>query len=518
MTPSQSWTPSRIYNLYRITIATVLLTLFYVSEQRLIGQYMPALFEATVSGYLLLTLVSSAMDYSERLRKPGFTQPLALVIDVLVLGLVVHANGGLEGGLAVLLLVNVAAGNILLRGRMGFLIAALATLTVMFEQFYFATQTGDKDPFQLTEAGLLGIAFFMVSLIIQQIAERLERSESIAASQRVAIERLEALNRQIVARMRTGVMVFNNEHRILQSNPSADSFFATPMVGQHLPAALVERHQRWRQAPHMTQSPLRVSRQSPQVSARFADLDTGHEDLTLVFLEDTARVAQEAQQMNLASLGRLSATLAHEIRNPLSAISHATELLDEDMEKPEDSHLLGIIRNHVKRVNGIISDVLDLSRRPRSQAARFDVAPVLEEVTASWHQRGIPRERLRLQHRDEGLEVRFDRSQLIQVVDNLIGNAFDHGGGDCRVTVAYGRHPQTRLPWISVADNGDGIPEDAAAHLFEPFYTTSDGGNGLGLYVCRQLCQANQATLDYEDAQPGARFVLTCAHPDRQFQ
>ena len=160
MSPSQSWTPSRIYNLYRITIATVLLTLFYVSEQQLIGQYMPALFEGTVSGYLLLTLVSSAMDYSEQLRKPGFAQPLALVIDVLVLGLVVHANGSLEGGLAVLLLVNVAAGNILLRGRMGFLIAALATLTVMFEQFYFATQTGDKDPFQLTEAGLLGIAFF----------------------------------------------------------------------------------------------------------------------------------------------------------------------------------------------------------------------------------------------------------------------------------------------------------------------------------------------------------------------
>ena len=313
-----------------------------------------------------------------------------------------------------------------------------------------------------------------------------------AASQRVAIERLEALNRQIVARMRTGVMVFNNEHRILQSNPSADGFFATPMVGQHLPAALVERHQHWRQAPHMAQSPLRVSRQSPQVSARFADLDTGHEDLTLVFLEDTARVAQEAQQMNLASLGRLSATLAHEIRNPLSAISHATELLDEDMEKPEDSHLLGIIRNHVKRVNGIISDVLDLSRRPRSQAARFDVAPVLEEVTASWHQRGIPRERLRLQHRDEGLEVRFDRSQLIQVVDNLIGNAFDHGGADCRVTVAYGRHPQTRLPWISVADNGDGIPGDAAAHLFEPFYTTKPvgQGTGLGLFVVDRLVQA----------------------------
>ncbi|MFP1684069.1 sensor histidine kinase [Alloalcanivorax sp. C16-1] len=512
-----NWTPARIYNLYRIVIAVVLLASFYLSD-RMIGQHLPWLFETTVTAYLILTLASSAADYAHTLRKPGWAQPLALVIDVLVLGLVVHSNGGLEGGLAVLLLVNVAAGNILLRGRLGFLIAALATLTAMFEQFYFATQTGDRDPFQLTEAGLLGIAFFMVSLIIQQIASRLERSEVIAARQRVAIQRLEALNQQIVARMRTGVMVFDDDHRVLQSNPSADGYFAQAMAGQHLPRALVERHQRWRGAPHLVPAPLRLSRQSPEVNARFADLDTGHEALTLVFLEDTARIAQEAQQLNLASLGRLSATLAHEIRNPLSAISQAAELLDEDGASAEDARLLTIIRNHVQRVNGIISDVLDLSRRPRGQAARFPVATALAELAAGWHQRGIAGDRLRVEHGDDTLEIRFDRSQFLQVVDNLIGNAFAHGGETCQVIVTYGQHPRTGLPWVAVRDDGPGVSEAAAAHLFEPFYTTSDRGNGLGLYVCRQLCEANQATLDHEPARPGARFVITCAHPDRQFQ
>ena len=515
---SPSWTPARIYNLYRIVIATVLLASFYLNNHSVIGRYLPGLFESTVIGYLVLTLLSSVMDYARPARKPPWAQPVALVVDVLMLGLVMHANGGLEGGLAVLLLVNVAGGNILLRGRLGFLIAALATLTVMFEQLYFAIQTDKGAPFQLTEAGLLGIAFFMVSLIIQQIAGRLERSEGIAARQRVAIQRLEALNQQIVARMRTGVMVFDEDHRVLQSNPSADAFFGMVMAGQHLPEALRERYQHWQGAPHIAPEPLRPSRQSPEVSARFAAMDTGHENLTLVFLEDTAHIAQEAQQLNLASLGRLSATLAHEIRNPLSAISHATELLGEGDASPEDARLLSIIRKHVQRVNGIISDVLDLSRRPRGQAARFALAEALGDITVAWHQRGPDYQRLTLEPGDKGVMVRFDRTQFVQVLDNLIGNAFQHGGADLAVTLAYGVHPRTGLPWITVTDNGSGVPEEARAHLFEPFYTTSDQGNGLGLYVCRQLCQGNQATLDHEDTEPGARFVITCAHPDRQFQ
>lgn len=517
MTSNQGWTPARIYNVYRIAIACALLLLHYAPGTPLIGKHSPDLFQATLFVYLGLTLASTTLDLRRHSRAfPGWAQPTALISDLIMLTLVVHAQGGLEGGLAVLLLVTVAAGNILLRGRLGFLIAALATLSAMFEQFYFSIQQQFDSPLLLTESGLLGIAFFMVSLIIQQIAQRLEHSEQIARRQRVAIERLEALNQQIVQRMRTGVMVFDDQYQILMSNHSANNLFDAPMLAKRLPQGLVSRHERWLDNPMLPLATLRVSEQSPVLSPRFASLDTGHESLTLLFLEDTSRIGQEAQQLNLASLGRLSATLAHEIRNPLSAINHATDLLLDGDPNDEDQHLLNIIRNHVTRVNGIIHDVLDLSRRGKGNAERFVLSSVLQPVIDHWNMKtdGTP---VTLTCAAE-LEVRFDPSQLTQILDNLIGNALKHGGNDIQVTLSCGTHDRTGLPWLRVRDNGSGISEDAARHLFEPFYTTASDGNGLGLYLCHELCQANQATLDLEDTETGASFVITFAHPHRQFQ
>jgi len=518
MTASLGWTPARIYNVYRIAIACSLMLLHFGPEQALIGNHLPLLFETTLFVYLGLTLASATLDFrAEKRAYPAWAQPASLITDLTMLSLVVHANGGLEGGLAVLLLVTVAAGNILLRGRLGFLIAALATLAMMFEQFYFSIQSLSDAPFLLTESGLLGIAFFMVSLIIQQITQLLQQSERIAKRQRVAIKRLEALNQQIVQRMRTGVVVFDESFRILMANQAANSLFGTPMLGNQLPKQLVSRYQRWQDNPLLPLATLRTSEQSPVLSPRFAPLETDHELLTLLFLEDSARVAQEAQQMNLASLGRLSATLAHEIRNPLSAINHATELLLDGNASEEDQHLLGIIRNHVGRVNGIIHDVLDLSRRGRGQAERFSLTLFLNELCQQWSLRGYPDERLGKACQSD-VEVRFDSNQLTQVVDNLIRNAFQHGGENCRVTLECGSHEQTGLPWLRIRDNGKGIPTETARHLFEPFYTTANDGNGLGLYLCRELCQANQAALDLEDTPNGASFVITFAHPHRQFQ
>lgn len=516
MTTNQGWTPARIYNVYRIAIACALLLLHFAPALPLIGKHSPTLFQTTLFAYLGLTLASTTLDFKRHQRAfPRWAQPIALITDLIMLTLVVHAQGGLEGGLAVLLLVTVAAGNILLRGRLGFLIAALATLSAMFEQFYFSIQEQLESPFLLTESGLLGIAFFMVSLIIQQIAQRLEHSEQIARSQRVAIERLEALNQQIVQRMRTGVMVFDDQYRILMSNQSANNLFESPMLSKRLPQGLVSRHERWQDNPMLPLASLRVSEQSPNLSPRFAHLDTGHESLTLLFLEDTSKVAQEAQQLNLASLGRLSATLAHEIRNPLSAINHATDLLLDGEPSEEDQQLLSIIRNHVTRVNGIIHDVLDLSRRGKGNAERFVLSSVLQPILGNWSMKGCDSVRLAC---GEEVEVRFDPNQLIQVVDNLISNSLKHGGVNTQVTLSCGTHDRTGLPWLRISDNGSGISEEAARYLFEPFYTTASDGNGLGLYLCRELCQANQATLDLEDTKTGASFVITFAHPHRQFQ
>lgn len=517
MSSSQGWTPARIYNVYRIAIACALLILHFAPAPPLIGKHSPDLFQTALFVYLGLTLASITLDFRRHRRAfPRWAQPTALISDLIMLTLVVHANGGLEGGLAVLLLVTVAAGNILLRGRLGFLIAALATLSAMFEQFYFSIQEQFDSPFLLTESGLLGIAFFMVSLIIQQIAQRLEHSERIARHQRVAIERLEALNQQIVQRMRTGVMVFDDQNQILMSNHSANNLFDAPMLGKRLPQGLISRHERWQDNPMLPLAILRVSEQSPNLSPRFAKLDTGHENLTLLFLEDTSRVAQEAQQLNLASLGRLSATLAHEIRNPLSAINHATDLLLDGEPTEEDQHLLSIIRNHVTRVNGIIHDVLDLSRRGKGNAERFVLSSVLQPVRDNWNMKSDNSPITLACGQD--VEVRFDPNQLTQILDNLIANALKHGGDGTQISLSCGTHDRTGLPWLRIRDNGTGISEEAARHLFEPFYTTASDGNGLGLYLCRELCQANQATLDLEDSGTGASFVITFAHPHRQFQ
>ncbi|WP_348677940.1 sensor histidine kinase [Alcanivorax profundi] len=517
MNPNQRWTPARIYNVYRIAIACVLMLLHYAPDKPVIGADSQNLFEITLFLYLGLALASTTLDFKHRLRAfPRWTEPFSLITDLLMLTLVVHASGGLEGGLAVLLLVTVAAGNILLRGRLGYLIAALATLAVMFEQFYFSIQTQLSSPFALTESGLLGIAFFMISVIIQQIAVRLDHSEQIAQRQRVAIQRLEALNEQIVQRMRTGVLVFDQKMRILMSNEAADNLFNIPMQGNKLSGTLSDLFQRWQNNPLLPHTTLKVSEQSPLLSPRFAQLETGHESLTLLFLEDTARIAQEAQQMNLASLGRLSATLAHEIRNPLSAINHATDLLLDGSPSEEDSQLLSIIRNHVTRVNTIIHDVLDLSRRGKGNAERFALHQLLRQNVDNWIL-NAPQADISLACSHE-VEVRFDPSQLTQVIDNLIANAIKHGGQNCTVQLSCGHHDRTGLPWLRVRDNGKGISAEAARFLFEPFFTTASDGNGLGLYLCRELCHANQATLDLENYPDGASFVITFAHPQRQFQ
>ena len=188
----------------------------------------------------------------------------------------------------------------------------------------------------------------------------------------------------------------------------------------------------------------------------------------------------------------------------------------DDEPSPEDQHLLQIIRNHVTRVNGIIHDVLDLSRRPKGQAERFTLTALIQEVTAQWEMKDATGS-FSL-HCQPDVEVRFDRNQLIQVLDNLIGNALRHGGTPCTVTLQCGHHDRTGLPWLKVQDNGQGISEEAMNYLFEPFYTTAKDGNGLGLYLCRELCHANQATLDLEETPKGASFVITFAHPHRQFQ
>ncbi|MFN3712606.1 MAG: two-component system sensor histidine kinase NtrB [Alcanivoracaceae bacterium] len=515
------WTPARVYAAYRICLALILVAIFNIAPTSVLGDNsQPALFIGSASLYLLLTLISALSMSALRRQFPQWASLLPVMIDVLLLTVLIHASGGIKSSLSVLLMVTVASASILLPGRGGLLVAAVATIAVMFEQFWFSIQRTNSNPWMLTESAMLGLAFFVTAIIIHLIARRLDVSEALAETRQQAIIQLEELNRQIVQRMRTGVMVFDPEQRILLANKAAEGLMLSgpgTLENSIVSPAITHLWRQWQTNPMQHRPAAQLTRGGATVLVRFARLDHGEQPLTLAFLEDQRQLAQEAQQLKLASLGRMSATIAHEIRNPLSAISHATDLLAEGIDNSGDRRLLDIVATNVRRMNGIIDDVLSLSRRQSGAAERLSLKEMGEKIRLYWIDRGKLPAQLDV-NIAANLHVRFDPGQLEQILHNLISNAFRHGGEEVTVSLSGGYQQGTDLPWLRIRDTGAGIPETARAHLFEPFFTTSRQGTGLGLFVCRELCQANQAQLDLDDTVDGASFVITFAHPDRVFQ
>jgi len=230
-------------------------------------------------------------------------------------------------------------------------------------------------------------------------------------------------------------------------------------------------------------------------------------------------VQQQAQQLKLAALGRLSASIAHEIRNPLGAISHAAQLLRESEELSRgDRRLSEIIRDHCKRMNGVVENVLETSRRRPPSPVRLNLSSHLADFAGAFRDSNEDAQIcVRIEPHDT--EVRMDKGHLDQVLTNLVGNAVRHSrehAGRPLVHLAGGIDARTERPYLNVIDEGPGVPDDMVDHLFEPFFTTAKSGTGLGLYISRELCEANQARLTYHRHEGGgACFRITFSHPDR---
>src|SRR5581483_9409771 len=227
---------------------------------------------------------------------------------------------------------------------------------------------------------------------------------------------------------------------------------------------------------------------------------------------DDAREARaRAQQLKLAALGRLSASIAHEIRNPLAAISNAGQLLAENPDRnPEDERLHGMIQRHSDRINRIINDILALSRRETGSPAVIAVPTWLQRAVLQYRESVATAKRdIRIEMATSAFDVVFDPNHLQQILVNLWDNAFQHGGEKIAVTVRCLRVGPTRKPCIDVEDNGRGIEPELVDRIFEPFFTTAHQGTGLGLYLARELCEYNQASLSYVPrTEGGACFRL----------
>ncbi len=516
---SLTWKPLRLLTFYRVILAGLLTVLYLtIGNQTSLGIEQPALFRLTCICYLLFSLL---VGFTTRLRYPGYRlQTITQVlVDIAAITLLIFASGGPSSGIGILLIISVATGSILLPGRMAFLFAAVATMALMGEQFYRSLLPGAQGTAGYTHTGLLGLVLFATAALTWLVVGRIRYSEALARQRGIDIANLARLNDYIVQRLQAGIIVTDHNHNVRLMNDTARKlldyhFSADGTALENISQPLYEQLMAWRKSSQHEPTLLKGSAIGNNILPHFTLIGTGDGVGAMIYLEDTAAMEKQAQQIKLASLGRLTASIAHEIRNPLGAISHATQLLgEENVLADADRRLMAIIGDNTARVNAIVENILELSRPgtavPQTVLLKDWLARFVDEFG---HSGMCAPEQIRCSVEPQDLEIRMDPSQLHQVVWNLCQNSIHHADNimPLQLTLAASNAGGSRAPHLDIMDNGPGIDPDMADKIFEPFFTTRSGGTGLGLYIAREICESNQARLEYlASPEGGSCFRIT---------
>lgn len=518
-----SWEALGYFNVYRFLVALLFLTLYWIGRLPYpLGVYDETLFAVSVHGYLLLSVAAA---FCIRFRTPPYVlQVLAQVCaDITVITLLMYSSGGLDSGFGMLLVIAVAGGALLSPGRIGILFAALAAIAVLGHEVYSQLHRLFPPP-NYTHAGFLGITFFVTAFISHVLASRVEESEALAEQRAIDLQNLARLSEYIVQHLQSGIVVLDDGLGITLINESARRLLSAGdrAAGRNiaeLSPELGHAVRLWLDGRGGQTPAAAVARGGVELQASISRLKTENRVDILIFLEDVATLRQRAQRMKLASLGRLTASIAHEVRNPLGAISHASQLLSESTSlASEDRRLTAIIDEHSRRVNSIIENIMSIGRRNNTQPEIIDLPKWLESFRTEFTNRHeLDPQAIRLDLQAPAVRARMDPDQLRQVLWNLCENGIRYSRRMPLVSLRCGVRDDSERPYIDVSDNGPGVSADAHEQLFEPFFTTESDGTGLGLYIARELCEANQATLNLQAAAgEGCCFRINFAHPDKQ--
>ncbi len=524
-----TWRVLGTLNVFRLVLAVVLLGLFFAGDNpRFFGERYPALFSATAAGYFVFSVIS-ALAIRHRWVTAGPQILAQVTVDIAAIVILMHASGGISSGLGGLLVVFVGAGSMILPLQVPAFFAALATIAILGEQF-FSQLGGVSDTGNYSAAGVLGAIIFAISLAARPLARRIQFSEALARQRGVDLANLSELNEYIVQHLRESIVVVDADNRIRLINTSAAQVLGAPADchGGSIAAVsgeLAEYISGWRKndaEKSHTELTMNAQDESARIKAHVAPLGKGHgrKGPILVFLEDASLMNARVQQSKLASLGRLSASIAHEIRNPVGAMSHAGQLLAESAGMSEDDlRLTEIIRTHSERVSHIIENILQLSRRESSRPEQFALEPWLKEFSSEFTRTlELQEGELSVIDGDDSVEIRMDPSHLRQVMWNLCDNAVKYASetGGILVELQCGRTQRSGQPYLEVLDQGLGVDAATVDKIFEPFFTDRSGGTGLGLYISRELCELNRATLVYQArAGGGSIFRIVFSDPDR---
>ena len=510
MPPGETfWRSLHYFNLYRLLVAL----LFGLASLFLVGN---SLFSVTndfwgnwlVRGYLLLALFFFVVTPRWR---ASFNTLLTteVAVDVAVLTLMMYLSGGNRSGFSYMLLVVLAGAGLVGQGRLTLFYAAMASVAVLLEQaFHLLREGGDLTDF--TATGVICMGFFGTAISAHLLSKRVVASENLARQRGEALAAQVRINEQVIRDMQDGVLVVDGQGTVLQHNPRAAELCCMnsndkPVLADFFPE-LVEHFVWWRNGDGAAQGVL-LSPANRPLHVRY--LPAGDGANSLLFVEDAEQLQAQARQIKLAALGRLTANMAHEIRNPLAAISHAAELLKEETQGAMPERLLRIIGENTGRLNRMVTDVLELGRRDKTWAERINLKPFLDGFIEEWALTDPQQAGMLQVQCDEEATLQFDRGHLNRILGNLVGNALRYcSGAPGSVTIQVQKAAFGHQTVLWVEDDGPGIPPEVRTQVFEPFFTTRSNGTGLGLYIARELCEANGASLSLLERERGTCFRI----------
>jgi len=522
---ADTWYRLRLFNYFRVSLALLFITIYLNGWFHLLISSKfsyDKIFITTSISYLIASLFFFAGIYRQ---KPQLETQVIIhtLVDISCIIILMHATGGIRSGLGMLLIISVSMSSLFLKKRLTIAFAAIATLAVITEQIYSQLVYADHSP-AFTQAGLLGILIFISALLTIYTAKRLKESEQLAEETSAELETIVQMNEHIIKSMRTGIMVIKNNGLILMANNAALELLGHITIDSHtnlkeVSAALYSRFLDWNNNAIQNHQPVQQTQGLPDLQPGFSNIHQNthkntsgpnnhlgkHLGRTLIFLEDATQLAQRFQQVKLASLGRLTASIAHEIRNPLAAINHAGQLLGETSINEADKKLTTIINTQSKRLNGIVENVLQLSRQQRGSPETINLYQWLLKFREEFISTNkLKAYQIQIKIIPENIEILFDSSQLHQVMWNLCSNAINHSNMETSnimviIKGAISQHSDSdsRQPYLDIIDNGSGINKEIQAHIFDPFFTTSKEGSGLGLYITKEVIESNRAKIHY---------------------
>lgn len=569
--PHSFWRSLQTLNASRIVVAASLLIFLTLrsgkdiwTTEHLFGRDIGLLYLLVAIGFMVLKQL-----YPRRFMWQVTAQ---ILFDITIISVLYLSGGGNRSGLAILYLFPLAGAAILSPLIWSFFFTSVVVLFLLAESVYHYLKLDEWT--SLSQAGLFGAAYFAVVTVVNHLANNLISQEKLAIQRGNALAIQQAINQLVIADMGDGILVLDQGGCVFVINPAAVRMLGgnltKEMTGIELSSisalrpiveilnAVQNRQNSFERRkeddisfvsircylddvkPELgelaadTESRERLERERPHfvthLKLRFVPINgvNGRSmkeragSYTIIFMQDVSDIENQAQQLKLASMGRLTASIAHEVRNPLSSISYAASLLNEDIDnlgqdRKQALRLLKIVDDNVARLNQLIEDILKLSRKAQSDVEPYLVMDLVAEMVRDFVEtKGLASDMIWVV-KDKNFLVNFDPSHLREVILNLLSNAIRYASalpGSIRLFANISASGRQEL---HIQDDGPVIPYEVRSHLFEPFYTTSRMGTGLGLYMARELCLNNSALLDYEyrideadnrKSDPSGRFVI----------